>query len=199
MSRGKKKNKPQDGQPAEAAIEQPSETTEQAVEQPAEPTPEERIAELEDKNLRLMAELRNVNQRAQRERQEALRYAEADFARDLLVILDDLERTTESAQAAKDVAAVAEGVRIVHEHFLKVLGDHGITPIEATDQPFDPHLHEALMQQPSEDHPSGTVMQELARGYKMHDRVIRSTKVIVSSGAPNKPGEKQPEDEQKED
>lgn len=145
------------------------------------------VAELEDKNLRLMAEIRNTRQRAERERSDALRYAEANLARDLLVIVDDLERTLQSADTATDVQAVASGVRIVYEHFLKVLADKQITPIEATGAPFDPGLHEALLQQPSDAHPAGTVIQELQRGYQMHDRVIRAARVIVSSGAPATP------------
>ncbi|MEW6197189.1 MAG: nucleotide exchange factor GrpE [Planctomycetota bacterium] len=156
----------------------------------APPAPEDELAALRrevealrDKNLRALAEVQNAQKRAQREKEEALRYAEADFARELLVILDDFARTSESARTATDVQAVAEGVRIVHEHFLKVLRSRGIEPIEAVGKPFDPAFHQALMQRPSDDHPAGTVIEEAARGYKMHDRVLRPSRVIVSSGA----------------
>ena len=145
---------------------------------------EQEIERLRDENLRLVAELRNLRQRTQREKAEALKYAEADFARELLVLLDDLERAQAAAPAAENVQALAEGVRIVHEHFLKVLRDRGIQPIEALGRPFDPELHQALSQQPSAECPAGTVMQELARGYRMHGRVIRPAKVVVSSGPP---------------
>ena len=157
------------------------------------PTPEQRIETLHDENLRLMAELRNVRQRAQREKQEALKYAEADFARELLVVLDDLERTQASVQTADNVQAVAEGVRIVYEHFLKVLRAHQIEPIEALGKAFDPDCHAAMMQQPSDEHPAGTVVQELARGYRMYGRVIRPSKVVVSSGPPTPEGQGSPE------
>ena len=145
-------------------------------------TPEQEIEKLRDENLRLVAELRNVTQRAQREKQEALRYAEADFARELLIVLDDLERTQESAKNASDVQAVAEGVRIVYEHFLKLLRGRHIEPIDAVGKPFDPNWHEAVMQLPCAEHPAGTVAQEVARGYQMRQRVIRPAKVIVSGG-----------------
>ena len=161
----------------------------------AEPTVEQQIAKLRDENLRLMAELRNLGQRAQREKQEALRYAEADFAKELLVVLDDLERTLESAKTTGDVASLAEGVRIVYEHFLKVLRGRQIEPIEALGKPFDPHWHEAMMQQPSEEHPAGTVTNELTHGYRMHDRVIRPAKVVVSGGPPTQATEREPTDE----
>lgn len=138
--------------------------------------------ELQDKNLRLAAELRNTRQRGEREKTEALRYAESDFARELLIVLDDFERTMSSAEATTDVKALADGVRIIYEHFQKVLRSREIEPIEAVGKPFDPTYHEAMLQQPSGEHASGVVMQELARGYKMHGRVIRPTRVIVSSG-----------------
>ncbi|MBN2446262.1 MAG: nucleotide exchange factor GrpE [Phycisphaerae bacterium] len=140
------------------------------------------VAELNDKNLRLIAELRNTQQRLERDKGEALRYAEAGFARDLLIILDDLERTQRSASEADNVQSVADGVRIVYEHFLKVLKDRNIEPIDAVGQTFDPDLHEAMLQRASSEHASGTVMEELTRGYRMHGRVIRPARVVVSSG-----------------
>lgn len=140
------------------------------------------IEELKDRNLRLLADQRNLQQRSLRERSEALKYAEADFARDLLVVLDDLERTEASAASGSGVQAIAEGVRIVHQNFLKILKDHGVEPIPAMGQPFDPAQHEALLQQPSADTPAGHVLSEVARGYRMHDRVIRAARVVVSSG-----------------
>lgn len=142
------------------------------------------VAKLRDENLRVIAEARNQQARAARDKQEALRYAEGEFARDLLVVLDDLERVQESARTATDVKAVAEGVRITYEHFLKVLKERRIEPLAALGEPFDPTYHEALLKQPSESYPEGTVSQEVARGWKMHDRVLRAARVIVSSGAP---------------
>lgn len=171
----------------EAQADEPTESPADAGVTPAEPEDElgtlrRELAELQDKYLRLLAENQNQQKRAQREKQEAVRYAEAEFARNLLIILDDLERTQESARTAQDVPAVAEGVRIVYEHFLKLLKDHGIEQIEAEGRAFDPSEHEALLQQPSTEQPAGTVLQELARGYRMHERVLRPARVIVSGG-----------------
>jgi molecular chaperone GrpE len=142
------------------------------------------VEELREKNLRLMAEMRNLQQRFQREREDALRYAEADFAREMLLIADDLERTLAAVTNADEASSskLLEGVRIVYDHFQKVLRGRRIEPIEAVGQPFDPHEHEALMQQPSDKHPPGTVMAESVRGYRMHTRVLRPSKVVVSSG-----------------
>ena len=137
---------------------------------------------LKEENLRLIAEGRNQAARFSRERQEALKYANGDFARDLLVVLDDLERTQKSVEAGADVKSVADGVRIVYQHFLKVFKDYGVEPIDALDSEFDPSYHQALLKQPSDAHPAGRVIEEAARGYKMHDRVLRPSHVIVSSG-----------------
>jgi molecular chaperone GrpE len=138
------------------------------------------LQESRDRSLRTVAEMQNQQRRAQRDREEALKFAESQFAKELLVVLDGLERAREAAASATDVAPVAEGVRIVYDQFLKILGDHHIEPIDAVGQPFDPTFHEAVMQQPSRDHPAETVLQQLARGYQMHGRVLRPAKVIVS-------------------
>ncbi|MGD8451861.1 MAG: nucleotide exchange factor GrpE [Phycisphaerae bacterium] len=182
----------QEDRPAEA---EPVESD--AAETPVDPLTalQQENEALREEKLRLVAETRNLQQRAARERAEALRYAESDFARELLVILDDLERTRDSAAGAENVAAVADGVRIVYEHFLKVLKSRNIEPIEAAGRPFDPSFHEAMLQQPSDEHPAGTVMQELARGYKMHERVLRPARVIVSSGPATPPADGKDDEE----
>jgi molecular chaperone GrpE len=140
------------------------------------------LQDLRDRNLRLIAEAQNAAKRAQREKQEALRYAEFDFARELLVVIDDFERTLESTKAKEELQPVAEGIRIIYDHFLKLLAQRGVKQIEAVGKPFDPTYHEALLQQPSAEHAAGTVIQELARGYTMHERILRPARVIVSSG-----------------
>ncbi len=142
------------------------------------------IAELQQQNLRLIAEMQNQQRRVRQEKEDALRFAESGFARDLLNVLDDLERTQESAPTATDIKTVAEGVRITYEQFLKVLKSRGIEPIAARGAAFDPSVHEALLQQPSADTPAGVVLQEVARGWKMHERVLRPSRVIISSGPP---------------
>jgi molecular chaperone GrpE len=138
------------------------------------------LQDARDRNLRTVAEMQNQQRRAQRDKEDALKFAESQFARELLVVLDGLERAREAAATATDVAPVAEGMRIVYDQFLKILGDHHIEPIDAVGRPFDPTFHEAVMQQPSRDQAPGTVLQQLARGYQMHGRVLRPAKVIVS-------------------
>lgn len=142
------------------------------------------LGELRDKNLRLIAEARNLSQRLQREKEESLRFAEADFARELLPVIDDLLRTQETIAAEDPGGKAADAVRISIEQFMKVLRAHRVEPIVAEGQPFDPAFHEAILQQPSDSVPAGHVLKEIHRGYRMHDRVLRTARVIVSSGTP---------------
>jgi molecular chaperone GrpE len=139
------------------------------------------LDELGTREKRLIAEMRNLQQRHQREKEEALRYAEFDFARELLVVVDDFERVLEAAAGGEGGgSADLEGVRIAYDHMMKVLRQRGIAPIEAVGRPFDPHFHEALVQQPAPDQAPGTVLKEVQRGYTMHQRVLRPTRVIVA-------------------
>lgn len=179
---GKKNNKP-----VPEAEQSPVEAVAPAPPEDELTTLRREVAELRDQNLRLRAELQNQQKRVQREKQELQRYAEADLARELLAVLDDLERAHAAAGAAQDAQAVAEGVRLVAERFTKVLGDHHIVPIEAVGHPFDPAFHEAVLQQPSRELPVGTVLEQVAPGYLMHERVLRPSRVIVSSGPPPAP------------
>ncbi len=155
---------------------------------PAVDSPEElqkRIDSLEDSLLRTKAEHQNIMRRAATERADALRYAHADIMRTIIPILDDLDRAIEAGADKKGSAGVGgllDGVKLVRENLLKALREQGLEIIEAADRPFDPHVHEAMLQQPSDEHPAGTVLQELARGYRLRDRTLRPAKVIVSKG-----------------
>lgn len=140
------------------------------------------IERLKNDNLKLLAETRNIQQRTRRESEERLKYAEADFARDLLLLLDDLRRTIDAAAPTSDNAALLKGLTLVQDGFQKFLKSRQIEQIRAEGQPFDPAQHEALLNQPSDEVPAGTVLQEITTGYRLHDRVIRPARVVVSSG-----------------
>ncbi len=150
-------------------------------EAPAEMLSNEDAENWKDKFLRAKAELVNFQRRAERERGDAIRYAVVPFARALLPILDDLERVIESGRTHPDNAqAILEGVQLSLANLLKALRDMHVVPIEAEGAHFDPHVHEAMMEQPSDEHPERVVLQVLQKGYLLHDRVLRPAKVIVS-------------------
>ncbi len=130
--------------------------------------------------LREKAEFDNYQKRAQREQLQERRYANLPLALDLLPVIDNLERATAAAKQANETGPLVQGVAMVLTLFFEILRRHGITVIEAEGQPFDPNLHEAVMQQPNASKPPQTVLQVLERGFKIHDRVLRPAKVIVS-------------------
>lgn len=143
-----------------------------------------KVNELEEGLLRSRADFQNLQRRAAAERLEAIRFANADLLKSLLGVLDDLERTVSSVERADDAKAVGEGVRLAHQNFLKVLRDHGVEPIEAAKRPFDPAVHNALLRQPTVEFQPGTVIEQVARGYRLKDRVLRPAAVIVAAPAP---------------
>lgn len=159
------------------AAAQTADSAEPAVETSTPPE----VEQWKDKYLRCKAELANFQRRSEKDRAQALRYANAGLAKSLLPTLDDLERVLQSGQAHKDsVDAILEGVRMTLEGLLKTLAEHQVERIEAEGRPFDPQVHEAMIQEPSADHPDKTVLKELVKGYRLQERVLRPAKVIVS-------------------
>jgi len=137
--------------------------------------------EFRDKFLRAQAECANISKRLHHQHAAASRLAGMDLARSLLPVLDSLEHTLASVDKSAKEDPVRQGVQLITDEFLKAFAAQGIVPIKAVGRPFDPSLHEALMQDHETDLPPGTVSQELQRGYKMHERVLRPTKVAVSA------------------
>lgn len=156
----------------------------------------ERLAELEteigrlkDEHLRALAEVENVRRRAARDKADASRYAVTGFARDLLPVADNLRRALdavdgEARQQDPALEALVAGVEMTEKSLLGVFERHGITPIAADGERFDPHVHEAMFEIPNESVPHGTVVQVLERGYRIHDRPLRPARVGVSRGGP---------------
>jgi molecular chaperone GrpE len=137
--------------------------------------------ELRELAQRTRADFENYQKRMQRDLAQERRYAEGPLAGDLLPALDNLDRATAAAQQAGETGPLVQGVAMVRAQVLDVLRRHGITPIEAQGQPFDPNLHQAVMQQPGEGVPPGTVLQVLEPGYMIHERVLRPARVVVSA------------------
>lgn len=134
-----------------------------------------------DKLLRLQADFENMRKRLEKEKQDFFKFANEGIIVELLNILDDLERTMELAESHhQDLPAFLKGVEMILAHLYEMLKEHGVKPIEAGGKPFDPHLHEALMQVENPDLPEHTVIEELQKGYWLNDRVIRTAKVKVS-------------------
>jgi molecular chaperone GrpE len=149
---------------------------------------EERIARLEaerDEYLsdvkRVAADFDNYRKRAAREQQSLVARAHERLVKDLLPVLDDLERALEAAEQHEE-AKLEDGVRLVHRELRGTLEKEGLVEIE-TDGEFDPHVHEALLSQPSEED-DGAILQVIQKGYRLGDRVLRPARVVISQGAP---------------
>jgi molecular chaperone GrpE len=161
----------------------PAEDLKTALEKLAEDV---RIAE--DKYLRALAELDNTRKRLAREKSDWLRYGHEGVVKDLLPIIDNLERALEAVSAFQEVPGekrgnkgLTEGVALILKQFIDSLARHGIVPIVSVGKPFDPKLHEAMQRMEREDIPPGTVVQEFLKGYLLHDRLLRPAKVAVSA------------------
>jgi molecular chaperone GrpE len=131
---------------------------------------------------RTRADFENYQKRWQRDLAQEKRYAFGPLILDLLPVLDNLDRTMQAARKAKESGPLVQGVAMVQAQILEMLRRHGITRIDAKGKPFDPNAHDAVMQQPSQEAPPGTVLQVLEEGFMLHDRVLRPAKVIVAGG-----------------
>ena len=161
---------------------------------PMEMTPEEltelrakadKAAENWDKYVRLNADFDNFKKRAARERQEAIRYANEGLLERLIPIIDNFEMALQAANNAQTGSADAlkQGVNMIATQLKSALNEAGLEEIDANGQPFNPNFHEAVSQQESKDVPEGHVLQQLRKGYKLRDRLIRPATVIVAKKA----------------
>ena len=145
---------------------------------------QQQLAEANDRALRAQAELENFRKRSRRQLDDELRYATLPLLRDLLPVLDNVDRAMQSATTTRDADALLEGVRMVAKHLEDVLEQRQCTRIEALHEPFDPNRHEAISMRPDPDHPANTVVEVVQSGFQLFDRVVRPTQVIVSTGRP---------------
>lgn len=144
------------------------------------------LAALKDQLLRSLAEAENQRRRAQRDRDEAVKYAAAQLGRDLLNVSDNLHRALEAAPPADDErnAAFRTGVELVERDLLGAFEKHGIRRIVPMAERFDPNHHQAMFEVPTADHPPGIVVQVMQPGYIMGDRLLRPALVGVAKAMP---------------
>ena len=138
--------------------------------------------ELYDRVLRVSAEFDNYRKRVEKERRDLFEYAGADVLTDLLPIVDDLERAL-AAPAGADAEAYRKGVEIIYKQMRELLKRRNVTPVSAVGADFDPHVHQAVIQEVSDAHREGEVMAELRRGYRMGDRLLRPAMVKVAKSS----------------
>ena len=153
------------------------------------PTKEMRLPDLqaelqnaEDRVLRAQAELENFRRRMRREMENERQYAALPLLNDLMTVVDNLGRAIGAAEQSEGQVGLLDGVKMVTSQLMGALEKHHCTEIQADGQPFDPNLHEAIAQQPSDEYAVGIVMMTTQAGFQLNDRVVRPAQVIVSTG-----------------
>jgi molecular chaperone GrpE len=135
-----------------------------------------------DLALRSQADFENYKKRAAREKEEAIKYANSALLERLIAIADNFELGLEAARADGENSPVFSGMSMVLKQLMDFLTEHGLQPIDATGRKFDPNLHEAIAHEPSDKVSEGIVTRQTRRGYRMKDRLLRPSSVVVSSG-----------------
>lgn len=201
MSSGEKKN--QDGVSGETP--QPSETPKAEMHEEhgpghAAPDPDAlkkdldtalgEVERIRDKWLRAEAELDNYRKRVQKEKYEHFLYGHEKIVREILPVLDNLGRAIEHASEMGLDQKILEGVELTHKQFLAVLEKYGVVPVTAIGKEFDPNMHEAVMEEESQEFKPRTIIKEVEKGYMLRDRLLRPSKVVLAKAKP-------PNDEQK--
>ncbi len=142
---------------------------------------EKKAEEYYDRLLRASAEFDNYKKRTTREMRDVVKYANEKIFKELLSVVDNLDRAIESAQQeGTGNDPLLEGVRLTLNEVEKIFERHHVKSIKAIGEPFDPNFHQAMMQEETEDAPANTVIREMQKGYVMHDRLLRPAMVVVS-------------------
>ncbi|MDD4953854.1 MAG: nucleotide exchange factor GrpE [Candidatus Omnitrophica bacterium] len=134
-----------------------------------------------EKILRLQADFENSRKRQEKDRQDFVKFANEGIILELLNVIDDLGRAVNLAESGhEDLQAFLKGVEMILAHLYEMLKEYGVKAIDSEGKIFDPHFHEALMQEENKDLPEHTIIEELQKGYLLNDRVLRTSKVKVS-------------------
>ena len=163
----------------------PMQASPEAESESGEPTPEERLAEANDQLLRSLAELENTRKRAARDRSEALKFGAMSFARDMLGVVDNLQRALKAMQDLGDempdaTRSLLEGVEATERDLLAALARHKVTPLVPMGEKFDPNMHEAMFEAPGTGQENGTIIEIIETGYLMEERLLRPAKVGIA-------------------
>jgi molecular chaperone GrpE len=135
-----------------------------------------------DLALRSQADFENFKRRSAREKEEAIKFANSSLLERLVAIIDNFELGLAAAKSEDEHSAIYSGMRMVLKQLVDFLTENGLQPIDAQGQKFDPNLHEAIAHEPSDALPEGHVVRQMRRGYKLKDRLLRPSTVVVSSG-----------------
>ncbi|MEA3363141.1 MAG: nucleotide exchange factor GrpE [Thermodesulfobacteriota bacterium] len=134
----------------------------------------------QEQYLRTMADMDNLRKRTQRDKEELAKFANESLLRDILPVIDNLERAVEHAEQAESNDGLFEGVQMTLNQFSQLLDKFGVEPVDAIGQPFDPAYHQAMGQMESEEHPVNAVVQQMQKGYQLNKRLLRPAFVMLA-------------------
>ena len=176
----KKKKESKKAENSENVAEE-SQVKENTIEEASkEPTPEEKYSELNNRFLRLYAEFENYRKRTNKERLDLITNANSDLLKDLVPVIDDFERAIANNVEAEDIEGIKEGFSLIYNKYKGLLESKGLKAMEAKGEVFDPELHEAIANLPTEDkNMKGKVIDDVEKGYFLNDKVLRFAKVVV--------------------
>lgn len=172
---------PEGAEPAEAASGEEGAAAERPAASEAADRYRREAEELQQRLLRLKADYDNFRRRTRLEKEAFAKYASQQLMEKLLPVLDNFERALAAGESAADVASFVKGVDMIFRQLTDVLAQEGLEPIQAAGEPFDPELHQAVMRVESEEHGDNVVVEELQKGYKLKDKVIRPSMVKVNA------------------
>jgi len=178
----KKKKESKKAENVESVVEenQVSENTNEETKVDKELTPEEKYNELNNRFLRLYAEFENYRKRTNKERLDLITNANSDLLKDLIPVIDDFERAITNNADADDIEGIKEGFSLIYNKYKGLLQSKGLKAMEAKGEVFDPELHEAIANLPTEDKKmKGKVIDDVEKGYFLNDKVLRFAKVVV--------------------
>jgi len=157
---------------------------------------EQELKDSHDRFLRVSAEFENYKKRAAREMNDFRKFANESFVKAMLPVVDNLDRAIESSSNDDhSISSMVEGVNMTLKEILKIFEQFGVKPFESLGKTFDPALHQAVMQKETDNHPEKTILNELEKGYMMHDRLLRPAMVVVSKTTESENQENQAQEE----
>jgi len=139
------------------------------------------LAEARERMIRMQADFDNFRKRLAREKEDSIRYANEALLESLLPVIDNFELGLQAAAQASDAKTIAQGMAMVQAQLHRFLAECGVEEIKTEGAAFDPHLHEAIAQEPSEDRPEGAILSQRRKGYKLRDRLLRPAAVVVAA------------------
>ncbi|MDR1478360.1 MAG: nucleotide exchange factor GrpE [Planctomycetaceae bacterium] len=140
------------------------------------------LEEAKNRSLRALADLENFRVRSNRQMVEDRKYASIDLMRELLAVWDNIGRALDAVDKTQSLESLVEGVQMIHQQFIDVLAKYNCVKIDAVHQPFDPNFHASVARLPNEEFPVNTIIDEVLTGFRLHERVVRPTQVVLSAG-----------------